>query len=216
MNRIDLKKSIKPCCASVAACICLSTAIAGFALVHPSSAESTTVVSISDEHKAISQTSETCKAVENSACKAAMNEIGDANERIAQKQAEEEAARKAAEEEAARQQAEQQAQLQQCQADTPVAPSSSQYSGSSDLRTAGVLYDSNYRYTYYSSNVLYHYRTPEWTPDSNGYYRDSDGYVVVASSDHAQGTVINSEILGPCKVYDSGCASGTLDVYTNY
>ena len=80
----------------------------------------------------------------------------------------------------------------------------------------GVWQDENYRYTWYSSNVLYHYRTPEWTAGSDGIYRDSEGYVVVASSDHPQGTVIEGTPFGACKVYDSGCASGTLDVYTNF
>ena len=80
----------------------------------------------------------------------------------------------------------------------------------------GVWQDENYRYTWYSSNVLYHYRTPEWTAGSDGIYRDSEGYVVVASSDHPQGTVIENTPFGAAKVYDSGCASGTLDVYTNF
>ena len=80
----------------------------------------------------------------------------------------------------------------------------------------GVWQDENYRYTWYSSNVLYHYRTPEWTAGSDGIYRDSKGYVVVASSDLPQGTVVEGTPFGACKVYDSGCASGTLDVYTNF
>lgn len=80
----------------------------------------------------------------------------------------------------------------------------------------GVWQDENYRYTWYSSNVLYHYRTPEWTAGTDGIYRDAEGYVVVASSDHPQGTVIESTPFGAAKVYDTGCASGTLDVYTNF
>lgn len=87
---------------------------------------------------------------------------------------------------------------------------------SSSFKSAGVLYDGTYKYTWYSSNSLYHYRTPEWTAGSDGIYRDSDGYVVVASSDYAQGTVISNTPFGACKVYDSGCASGTIDVYTNF
>lgn len=87
---------------------------------------------------------------------------------------------------------------------------------SGSFKSAGVWYDSNYRYTWYSSNVLYHYRTPEWTAGADGIYRDSDGYVVVASSDLPQGTVVEGTPFGACKVYDSGCASGTLDVYTNF
>ena len=87
---------------------------------------------------------------------------------------------------------------------------------SGSFKSAGVWYDNNYRYTWYSSNVLYHYRTPEWTAGADGIYRDSDGYVVVASSDLPQGAVIDGTPFGACKVYDSGCASGTLDVYTNF
>lgn len=86
----------------------------------------------------------------------------------------------------------------------------------STFKSDGVWYDDNYRYTYYSSKVLHHYRTDEWTPDEYGLYRDSEGYAVVASSDLAQGTVIYDTPFGNCKVYDSGCASGTLDVYVNF
>lgn len=89
-------------------------------------------------------------------------------------------------------------------------------SGSGNFQADGVWYDENYRYTWYSSSAAYHYRTPEWTAGSDGVYRDSEGYVVVASSDHAQGTVIEDTPFGPAKVYDTGCASGTLDIYTNY
>ena len=89
-------------------------------------------------------------------------------------------------------------------------------SGSGNFQADGVWYDENYRYTWYSSNAAYHYRTPEWTAGSDGVYRDSEGYVVVASSDHAQGTVIEDTPFGAAKVYDTGCASGTLDMYTNY
>lgn len=84
------------------------------------------------------------------------------------------------------------------------------------FKSDGVWRDGNYRYTWYSSKVLRHYRTSEWTAGSDGIYRDTDGYVVVASSDHPIGTVIGSTPFGSVKVYDSGCASGTLDVYTNF
>lgn len=95
-------------------------------------------------------------------------------------------------------------------------PEPQQLINSGSFKSAGVWYDNNYRYTWYSSNVLYHYRTPEWTAGPDGIYRDSDGYVVVASSDLPQGTVVEGTPFGACKVYDSGCASGTLDVYTNF
>lgn len=92
----------------------------------------------------------------------------------------------------------------------------SSYSGSSgDFKSQGVIYENGTRYTYYSSNVLYHYRTPEWTAGSDNIYRDSDGYIVVASNDHAQGEVVSTPF-GEGRVYDSGCASNTIDIYTNY
>lgn len=69
--------------------------------------------------------------------------------------------------------------------------------------------------TWYSSNQAYHYRTGEWTADDEGYYRDSDGYYVVASEDHAEGEVFDTS-KGKAKVYDGGCDSGVTDFYTNF
>lgn len=81
--------------------------------------------------------------------------------------------------------------------------------------SSGVNYYNGTRETYYSSNVLYHYRTPEWTVDDAGFYRTSEGYYVVASSDYPQGTVIDTS-QGQAQVLDSGCASGTVDFYTQW
>ena len=69
--------------------------------------------------------------------------------------------------------------------------------------------------TAYSSNVLYHYRTSEWTPDEYGFYRTSDGYYVVASNEYEQGTVIETS-RGEAMVLDGGCAEGYIDFYTNW
>lgn len=69
--------------------------------------------------------------------------------------------------------------------------------------------------TAYSSNVLYHYRTSEWTPDEYGFYRTSDGYYVVASNDYEEGTVIETS-RGEAMVLDGGCDSGIVDFYTNW
>jgi hypothetical protein len=69
--------------------------------------------------------------------------------------------------------------------------------------------------TWYSSNVLYHYRTSEWTLDSEGFYRDAEGYYVVAASDMEQGTTFTGS-KGECKVYDCGCADGVTDYYVNW
>ena len=95
--------------------------------------------------------------------------------------------------------------------------SSGSYSGNySNFRSAGVLYDSGYRYTYYSSNVLYHYNTANWDLGDDGIHRE-DGRVVVASDAYPNGTVINTELFGECIVRDCGVGrSDTLDVYTAY
>lgn len=88
------------------------------------------------------------------------------------------------------------------------------YSGGS-FAAQGVICWNGIRYTYYSSRVLYHYRTPEWTAGADGIYRDSSGYVVVASNDYGQGSVVPTPF-GSGKVYDCGCPSGTIDVYVNF
>ena len=71
------------------------------------------------------------------------------------------------------------------------------------------------RETAYSSQVLYHYRTSEWTPDEYGFYRTDEGYYVVASSDYEQGTIIETT-RGEAMVLDSGCDSGIVDFYTDW
>ena len=88
------------------------------------------------------------------------------------------------------------------------------YSTPSDGLTAqsGVNYYDGRRETYYSSNVLYHYRTNEWSIDSEGFYRTNEGYYVVAASDIEQGTVFEGS-KGDCIVLDSGCAGGVTDYY---
>jgi hypothetical protein len=82
-------------------------------------------------------------------------------------------------------------------------------------KDGGVNYYNGSRETWYSSNELYHYRTPEWSVGSDGVYRDGEGYIVVARSDMAQGSIIDTS-LGVGKVYDCGCAVGTTDIYTNW
>lgn len=97
---------------------------------------------------------------------------------------------------------------------SPTQQAASGYSGGS-FAAQGVIYWNGMRYTYYSSRVLYHYRTPEWTAGADGIYRDSSGYIIVASNDYSQGSVVQTPF-GSGKVYDCGCPSGTIDVYVNF
>lgn len=79
----------------------------------------------------------------------------------------------------------------------------------------GIYYYDGRKETYYSSRVLYHYRTPEWWTDEEGFYHDVNGYYVVAASDMEQGTTFDCS-KGTCIVLDSGCAPGVTDYYTNF
>lgn len=82
-------------------------------------------------------------------------------------------------------------------------------------KSGGVNYFNGSKETWYSSNQLYHRNTGNWTLGSDGVYRDSDGYIVVARSDMSQGSTIETS-LGQGKVYDSGCAAGVTDIYTKW
>lgn len=130
--------------------------------------------------------------------------------------------RKAEEEERIRleEEAAAQAQMQvQTQAQTVVAnqqPESQNYYVDSNGKltaSGGVNYYNGRKETWYSSNVLYHYRTPEWTCGADGVYRDADGYVVVAASDLPLGSYVETSF-GTARVLDTGCSPGTTDIYT--
>ena len=82
-------------------------------------------------------------------------------------------------------------------------------------KEGGVNYHDGRTETYYSSNVLYHYRTPEWTLDEEGFYHDAEGRYVVAASDMEQGTVFEGS-KGECVVLDCGCDAGVTDYYVNW
>ena len=51
-------------------------------------------------------------------------------------------------------------------------------------KAKGVNYFDGRRETYYSSNVLYHYLTPTWTLDEEGFYHDGDYYVICQKVQH--------------------------------
>lgn len=88
-------------------------------------------------------------------------------------------------------------------------------SGSGLTKESGVNYYNGRTETYYSSNVLYHQNTSEWTVDEEGFYRTNDGYYVVAASDMEQGTTFEGS-KGTCIVLDSGCDVGVTDYYVAF
>lgn len=146
----------------------------------------------------------------------------------AKKKAEEEAAQAAAEQ-AAAEQAASQTYYEDYSYSEPSYSSwdgpTSSYSGGSvsgsSFRSAGVIYDDNgTRYTWYSENVLPGGGLTDLNNngrhvDEQGFIRDGDGYLAAASNDYAQGTIVDTPF-GQAKIYDSGCASGTVDMYVSW
>lgn len=85
-------------------------------------------------------------------------------------------------------------------------------------RSGGVNYYNGRRETWYSQRVLPGggLKIPGRHVDpSDGTVRDGDGYICVAASDTPKGTVVQTS-LGAGKVYDSGCAAGTNDIYVDW
>lgn len=98
---------------------------------------------------------------------------------------------------------------------------SAKYSVSSNplTRSKGVVSFNGHRETYYSQRILpgYGLNIPGRHVADDGTVRDGDGYIVVASDLSYLGRYsILLTSLGPAKVYDTGCAYGTIDIYVNW
>ena len=83
----------------------------------------------------------------------------------------------------------------------------------------GALYFNGHKETYYSQRVLpgNGLNIPGRHVADDGTVRDGDGYISVAADPSylPRGTVVMTS-LGPARVYDTGCAYGTVDVYVNW
>lgn len=83
----------------------------------------------------------------------------------------------------------------------------------------GAQYFDGHKETYYSEKVLpgYGLRIPGRHVADDGTIRDEEGYIAVAADPAfmSRGTVLMTS-LGPAKVYDTGCAYGTIDIYVNW
>lgn len=99
----------------------------------------------------------------------------------------------------------------------PVSSSSTSKYSIRDLEFHGVINWSGYKFTYYSQSVLPGgaLRIPG-RHVADGYVKDKDGYIVLASNPSIpRGTVINTPFGAKGKVYDR-CASCTLNWYDVY
>lgn len=86
-------------------------------------------------------------------------------------------------------------------------------------RKNGVVRYNGHRETWYSTREAAGKTTARSIPGKHiaedGTIRDENGFVCVASSDLAFYTTLLTTA-GPAKVYDTGCSSGTIDIYTNW
>ena len=87
----------------------------------------------------------------------------------------------------------------------------------------GEIYWGGWKWTWYSERVLPGgglHIPGRYTDDYDGYVRDADGYICLASDDYGRGTVIDTPFGSPGKVYDQisedGRYSGCLDVYVGW
>lgn len=88
----------------------------------------------------------------------------------------------------------------------------------SQFKSMGVINWNNTRWTWYSQKVLAGggLNISGRHVDENGFVCDGEGYICLSSSTLSKGTVIGTPFGKNGKVYDSGCAVGTIDVYTNF
>lgn len=86
-------------------------------------------------------------------------------------------------------------------------------------RSNGAVYFMGHKETWYSIYEPGQTVTAREIPGKHiaddGTIRDKDGYVCVASSDLPFYTIVMTSV-GIGKVYDCGCSSGTIDVYTDW
>ncbi len=86
------------------------------------------------------------------------------------------------------------------------------------FKVRGILNWGNYKWTWYSERVLPGggLNIPGRHADNNGYICDENNFICLASSTLPKGTIVNTPLGRQGKVYDSGCATGVVDVYVNW
>ena len=96
---------------------------------------------------------------------------------------------------------------------------SARYTNGGLTRKRGAIYYNGHRETYYSEKVLpgNGLRIPGRHVADDGTIRDEEGYICVAADPGfmSKGSILITS-LGPAKVYDSGCAYGTIDIYVSW
>lgn len=100
----------------------------------------------------------------------------------------------------------------------PTAKKTTMRYSNSYFMQMGIIYWGDWRWTWYSQRVLPGggLNIPGRHVNGYGYVCDQGGYICLASSVLSRGTVVNTPFGWQGKVYDSGCASNTLDVYVDW
>ena len=98
------------------------------------------------------------------------------------------------------------------------ATSSSVLYSANKFKNIGVVYWNGWKWTWYSQRVWPGggLRIPGRHVDNNGYVCDGNNYICLASSTLPYGTVINTPFGKQGKIYDTGCATDTVDVYVDF
>lgn len=89
-----------------------------------------------------------------------------------------------------------------------------------EFQFAGVIEEDGRLYTYYSERILPGAGLTELNSNGrhveDGFVKDGDGYIAVASSDEPMGTVVDTPF-GQGKVYDTGYLQpGQVDIYVAF
>ena len=87
------------------------------------------------------------------------------------------------------------------------------------FRRAGRIHWNGWEWTWYSERILpgYGLRIPGRHTDANGYVRDGNGFLCLASDVHRRGTILETPFGGHGRVYDCGCGNNyTIDVYVGW
>ena len=96
---------------------------------------------------------------------------------------------------------------------------SARYTNGGLTKRRGTINYNGHKETYYSERVLpgNGLRIPGRHVADDGTIRDENGFICVAADPGflAKGTILITS-LGPAKVYDCGCAYGTVDIYVNW
>ncbi len=86
------------------------------------------------------------------------------------------------------------------------------------FRTQGVINWNGWRWTWYSQRVLPGpgLRIPGRHVDDSGFVCDGNDNICLASTKLSKGTIVPTPFGKNGKIYDSGCAYNTLDVYVDW